>query len=607
MLQDRKTVRKLRAALDEHAPPSPKSPRNAPFPKLSPNDNERKFERFIRAIRQTNTLSDARRFRSEVASQLRRESAVEGQDPVYIRRLETGKRILDQRVATLGAGGSVKQKLSVQLPQAHKRTASKFENASLREVLYDASGLSCFMEYMDRLNLMRLVQFWIVVDGFRNPLERDTDEPEEYLGALPAWTESDRADLAQINDAYLSKPELKILPQARQAVTDFLKAGKAATPMQYHAARRAILQAQTAAYEGLQEPHFRRFKKSDLYFKWLAMDEATGVTSSPTTGKNGSQDKSKPSSLIASSKATRAQSARHILQSPDLRRAVVSSSDLKGYIKPAEGEDTARRSLDGTSRTPLFDDDYDSDPLARSTQSLDSDIESSRTNANDAKVVDAMQAALNNIMEDEPDKNSLFSEPSIASPQDNDSMKSSLELLRPASPTPPIQKKGNAKPSIASLGLVGEPSRLGVFTDDDLFGEEEKFLEDEVEDSDVNEKMEEDEIHEAAPGDLGLAEAIDALSSDIERLVTQESIVDSLTTKAELTNNAAELRILRKSKASLKREIQGKELQRQQYIVQESDNSLYGRATVFIQSIIVGNEEDGREYAMCKPSSILYL
>jgi sorting nexin-25 len=82
------------------------------------------------------------------------------------------------------------------------------------------------------------------------------------------------------------------------------------------------------------------------------------------------------------------------------------------------------------------------------------------------------------------------------------------------------------------------------------------------------------------------------------RLVTQESIVDSLTSKAELTNNAAELRILRKSKASLQREIQRKELQRQQYIVQESDNSLYGRATVFIQSIMVGTEEDGKEYAM---------
>jgi sorting nexin-25 len=133
-----------------------------------------------------------------------------------------------------------------------------------------------------------------------------------------------------------------------------------------------------------------------------------------------------------------------------------------------------------------------------------------------------------------------------------------------------------------------------------LFGDEEKFLEDEVDDPEPKHKTDDDEIHEAAPGDLGLAEAIDTLTADIERLVTQESIVDSLTSKAELTNNAAELRILRKSKASLQREIQRKELQRQQYIVQESDNSLYGRATVFIQSIMVGTEEDGKEFAMCE-------
>jgi sorting nexin-25 len=173
----------------------------------------------------------------------------------------------------------------------------------------------------------------------------------------------------------------------------------------------------------------------------------------------------------------------------------------------------------------------------------------------------------------------------------------SVDLPRALSPNP-LMQHGTYKPSIASLGLVGEPKTRGVFNDD-LFGDEEKFLEDEVDDP-IPKNLADDEIHEAAPGDLGLAEAIDALTADIERLVTQESIVDSLTTKAELTNNAAELRILRKSKASLQREIQRKELQRQQYIVQESDNSLYGRATVFIQSIMVGTEEDGKEYAMCK-------
>ena len=156
-----------------------------------------------------------------------------------------------------------------------------------------------------------------------------------------------------------------------------------------------------------------------------------------------------------------------------------------------------------------------------------------------------------------------------------------------------------SKPSIASLGLVGAPSSIGVFADD-LFGEEEKFAEDEKEDSDLDDKPIEDDIHEAAPGDLGLTEAIGALNADIDRLTAQDSILDSLTKKAELTNNAAELRILRKSKQSLKREIHRKEMQKQQYTIQESDNSLYGRAAVNIKSIMVGKEEDGHEFALCK-------
>ncbi|GME24947.1 G protein signaling regulator protein [Neofusicoccum parvum] len=325
LLQDRKTVRKLRAALDEHAPVSPKLPKTAPFPRLAPGDNERNFERFIRAIRQCNSLSDARRFR---------------------------------------------------------------KNANLRHVLYDASGLSYFMEFMDRQGLMRLVQFWIVVDGFRDPLEEDTGETDDASLEL-SWGASERADLAQIYEGYLTKPELAAPDNLRRIVDDFLRAGKRATSIQYLAARRAVLQVQSLVYHEMADRYFARFKKSDLW-----------------------------------------------------------------------------------------------------------------------------------------------------------------------------------------------------------------FLEDEMEDSDANDKDAEDEIHEAAPGDLGLAEAIDTLTQDLDRLVNQESIVDSLTKKAELTNNAAELRILKKSKASLQREIHRKELQRQQYVIQESDNSLYGRATVSIQSIMVGKDEAGSEFAL---------
>jgi sorting nexin-25 len=459
------------------------------------------------------------------------------------------------------------------------------------------------MEYMDRQNLMRLVQFWIVVDGFRNPLEQDTDEPLEHLASPPNWTESDRTDLAQIHEAYLSKPELKLLPEARQAVREFLKSGSAATPQQYYKARRSLLQAQTAVYDDLQELHFRRFKRSDLYYKWLAMDEAVNASASPINTKVGPQAHSNPSAATAPKFPRTQPMARQALQAPDLRRAVASSSDLKNQGISRDIDLPARRSLDdhGAARTPLFDDEYDSDPLANSVTSLNSDFENPRPNGSNPRVVDAMQAALTDIMGDERE-GSLFHEPNLNSLPENDSVRGSLDLPRANSPNPlTMQRRDKEIPSIASLGLVGEPKTRGVFNDD-LFGDEEKFLEDEIDEASIGEEKGEDEIHEAAPGDLGLAEAIDALTAEIERLVTQESIVDSLTSKAELTNNAAELRILRKSKSSLQREIQRKELQRQQYIVQESDNSLYGRATVFIQSVMVGTEEDGKEFAMCKSS-----
>lgn len=596
----------MRAALDEQTPLSPKPVKGTQFPKLAPHDNERKFERFIRAIKQCNTVADARRFRSEVASQLRKDSALENPDPVYMRRLETGKRILDQKVAALSVAGSGRPKLSLQ-PLSRPAVSSRLESASLRDVLYNASGLSYFMEFMDRHGLMRMVQFWIVVDGFRNPLEEDFDDGDEDEATLLPWTESDRADIAQIREGYLSKPELHISEDARQTVTRFLKAGSKASPLQYRQARHAILQSQTAIYQEMQDRYYQKFKKSDMWYKLLAAEETAIPSISPTTSIASSADldfKSFPTHPAKPVRSSSALSKNGLLASPDLRRAVASTSDLKGFVK-ASHDEQARRSLDGpSSRAPLFDDDYDSEAMGQSLQSLESvDVDGPKVNGDDPRIVDAMHAALADILDDGPDKGSLFSDQSVTSPMEENSIHGSFDALRPASPFSTDKK---SKPSIASLGLVGAPSRRGVFTEDDLFGEEEKFLEDEIEDTNEPKKNEEDEIHEAAPGDLGLTEAIDALTQDIDRLVTQESILGTLTKKAELTNNVAELRILKKSKASLQREIHRKELQKQQYIVQESDNSLYGRATIAINpSILVGQDPDGREYAMCK-SMICY-
>ncbi|EKD16015.1 hypothetical protein MBM_06026 [Drepanopeziza brunnea f. sp. 'multigermtubi' MB_m1] len=637
MLQDRSTVRKLRAALDEHASPAPSSKRAASFPRISPGDHERKFEKFIRAIRRVNNLSDARRFRSEVSSQLKRDALQEGMDPVYLRRLDIGKKILDQRVQQLAAGSS-ERLLDPREVSGNGAQVSKLEHAALVDLLHDPSGLSYFMEYMDRQRLMPMVQFWIVVDGFRNPLEDDVAEEDDIPTTITPWTDADRDDLAQINEAYLSKPELKVPESSKRLVQEFLKAGKWATPRQYFLARRAILKAQTSALEVMQDKHFQGFKKSDLFYKCLTSQEAMKNINSlaPPVAHSGLETIHKPN-LPARSASTQGPpskpaplhriSAKLVPRRNEFRRYAVSSTDLQ-TTKDENGLDpmpASQASIDEGSSPQIDEEDFDSEAMANSVHSLDQDTE---THVPEPNVVQAMEDALNTIMEDKPDdddlRKSLFGDdyplespnPSLLSPG-NRSARSSVDHKRADLFGDKLDKQEKAdlfgeklsksgllerteKPSIASLGLVNTSSRIGVFTDDDLFPDEEKFISDEHDDPEDERDRDDDDdaVHEAAPGDLGLAEAITALTTDIDRLVAQDAVVDSLTRKAELTNNNAELRILKKSKASLQREIRRKELQRQQYVIQESDNSLYGRSTIKIKSIMVGREDDGREYAL---------
>ncbi|POR38111.1 Sorting nexin-12 [Tolypocladium paradoxum] len=609
MLQDRSTVRKLRAALDQHASPTPRSGKPAVAPRLAPGDSERKFEKFIRGIRKVNNLSDARRFRSEVASQLKRDSLQENQDPVYLRRLEMGKRLLDQRVNHLAAGGERRAPPRPVIPAS--ASTSRLQNASLVELLRDPSGLSYFMEYMDRQHLMSLVQFWLVVDGFRNPLEDDGPEEEQPSSNLPMWTESDRMDLQQIHQAYLSKPELKAPEASKREVRQFLQAGKSATPAQYHNARRSILKAQSVVLQEMQNRYFQAFRNSDLYYKCLASQESSNTSVPPPPAPSGhlEQQQHPPMQRAAPSYQSKPKPlARLVPPSGAAARRSGSASDLQSLNGNGQGNGldalaTSRRSLDENSPNPLFDDDdLDHDGMLDSVQSLDQDA--SGQPVPDTQVVQAVEEALSNILDDDRPQTaedlraSLFgaedNEPSFMSAHDNDSNRGSIDAGRSS-----ILGKESEKPSLSSLGLVSAASRIGVFVDDDLFDDEDKTLADEVEEGDDGvAPADDDEVHEAAPGDLGLAEAITVLTNDIERLVAQEAVVDSLTRKAELTNNTSELRILRKSKASLQREIRRKELQRQQYVVQESDNSLYGRSTIKIKSIQVGREEDGREFAL---------
>lgn len=603
-LQDRQTVRRMRAALDQHTSPIPKPRAEQELPRLAPDDSERAFERFVRAIRKTKNLSDARRFRSSIASQIQRESLVEGQDPVYLRRLEMAKRVLDQKITKLSRTGTAIQP-SVSQSDARTNPTSKPREWTLVEIMHTATGLSYFMEYMDRQQKMSLVQFWIVVDGFRNPLEDDFGD-DTGQAAQQHWTDADRMDIAQISEAYMLKPELNIPHESKEAIKAFLVAGRKATPQQYQSARTAILSAQSAVLEELTAQHLPNFRKSDLYYKFLASSEASSMQPRlPSSDKLASQDAPAQNAVLkpqAQPHAMTRTNSQQAIKPKDLRRAAASSTDVRSLASSRLfDDDLPKRS--GPS-APLFDDGYDTDPLAHSTNSLGHESLNGDAAAEQRQVIENMEAAMNNIMTDEPiedggryDDDALFGSPASVtrSTRTLESPRDSLDI-----PNMDSVPANRLKPSLATLGLVNTSSRIGVFRDNDLFPDEEKFLEDEYVDNEgfKDDEIGDDEIHEAAPGDLGLAEAITGLTNDIERLTSQESVVDALTRKAELTNNVAELRILSKSKSSLQREIRRKELQRQQYIVQESDNSLYGRSQISIQSVVVGKEEDGREFAL---------
>lgn len=437
---------------------------------------------------------------------------------------------------------------------------------------------------MDRQKRMALVQFWLVVNGLRNPLEDDVDseDEEEHIStsSFPQWTPSDRNDIAQIHDVYLSIPELGISDRSKRCIKEFLKFGSKATQAQYIKARWAILRAQTAVYEEMNKKYFHRFKSSDLYFKYLVSDDSGGRVSSARP----SIDTGRP--------------------------------PLSPQLEPR----TASPFLDVKSA-----DGWDSDPLGASGPGESNSLQGSGflpeqgTGTPDANIVEAMEAALNDIM-DEPagpldgGNNSPFlgsnrddNEPLFGSNDSRGSFESSREPeLKVSRTVKSLMNRSSGSsylkpPSIASLGLVSPETRDSVF-ETELFPEEHHHPEDEVMDdglADIEEAASDsDEIQEAEPGNLGLAEAIQELTFDLEKLLQQETIVNSMLNKAELTNNTPEMRILRKSKASFQREIRRKELQKQQYIVQESDNSLYGRSDVRIPSTIVGNEH-GQEYALC--------
>ncbi|KAK9471296.1 PXA domain-containing protein [Dipodascopsis tothii] len=616
-LQDRKAVQRLRAALDKHAQPAAAAKARGPAAiRLTPRTDERTYERYVRSIRRCTLLSEARRCRYDLAVQLRKATKTNAPDALYVNRLRNAKRLIDVKVLELSSESLTPSKRArARLAHAAATADDPRERYSVQQILQSASGLSYFMEYMDRQHRTVLIQFYLVVDGFKNPLEEGNDsEPDDSdddraldekrplaSAELPAatWTDADAEDIRLIFHSYFGDPVLGLPRKYRAAVEAFV-ATENPSPDEYRRARHAILRAQKHTL-GQLETDLDGYRRSDIFLKYL-----TSADAEPDRGTVEDYHSLEDDSVLDDGVAA---------DDDGLQTAVQPEDDVVKAVQAAF-DDIMHRPDDG------------SETFSVQASSPRSSIDSSRPtlDADGLSVVTRTSTAA-----------SVVSTAASVAPSTAASTAASVapSVVPSGTSTASGASTASVSPSVASLPALAPTttaaSALSALSDDaashvsrlrsDLFGTggddsssifpSESALFDEVSHDFSDDSMSlssgsdtepfadvHDSVQRAAPGDLGLTEAIQQISADIDTLTSQDAVLTSLLHKAELTNNVADLRILRKSKASVEREIRRKELQRQQYMVQETDNSLYGRSRVRIQSALTLADKNGTDYTL---------
>ncbi|KAI5120851.1 hypothetical protein M0805_007038 [Coniferiporia weirii] len=560
----------------------------------------RHFEAFLRSIGRCDSLLDARRLKNDIVGEIRRTRALlakhENEDWIdgkktedvvaFLDRLYTAKRKIEKRISILG--GQDDSQSSV------LQDTEIMSSLRLRDILTSPSPLSYFMEFMDRRGRSLPVQFWLTVESFKNPLESvdsDSSEGEDEQLSGPGTAATIREDLNMINDLYFGSP---VTPVALSSISkkhvDVIRScatQEIVSSRQERRARRSVMLAQRQVEQDMDHD-FEEFRRSDLWFRAVG-DLGTKNQSSelpmPTAPPKQHESQHPSSGLLASlvqglksdltqnhvnPKPTffhRSGSAPPLANAPAISRSrfSVESGQSATVPSPVPSRSTSAQmpssSLEflmssltdvgdsNSSRAPLFDEAEDGRLLS--------------ADAEEAQRMEAIQAAVTDI---------IASENRLNTKQTIGDLPSEESLLSHA-------VADNDTRSVSS-------KRQAIFSDayestEDISGQ----------------VVEEDEPKQgsfelAAPGDLRLSDEITRLGDKIAHLQSQDVILDTLIRKAELTGDAQELRLLRKSKSALERELRQLTFQKTQYEQQDSASKLIpGKTKATIVNSTVGEEE----------------
>ncbi|KAG1757227.1 PhoX domain-containing protein [Suillus lakei] len=532
-IHQQKLISQVRNVLEAQSPrrhnrvPSTMSPGDT----ITVRTDMRQFESFLRSINRCSSLLDARRLKNDIMGEIRRtrlllanhekEDWISGEKTedvvAFLDRLYTAKRTVEQRIVVLGGEDSK----SAASPESGSRT-----QVALRDILSNPTSLSYFMEFMDRRHRSLLVQFWLTVESFKNPLESidssssgDDDEPLQG----PSSSSTLKEDISMINDLYFSvtPPHPALLSISKKYIDNIRSYAQSEIlpgPLEDKKVHRSVMLAQRQVQQAMEQD-FEDLQRSELWFRIIEdINRAGDKSLEPTAGRISARSMSPPP--LPASRPLGIGSV-HIFRSE-------SSPSLSSVIQRVENSRTSppsasRTNIDvlmspvsdtssDTSRAPLFDDPEDAQ------------------SADEAERMRAIQAALTDII--------------------------ATEQLP--------HRQGRESP----------PQRDFTRQQKGIFGDEEDDIIDEDDDDRTEGSVDTEQgtFQLAGPGDLQLSYEIARLGDKITKLEAHDAMLDTLIKKAELTGDAQELRLLQKSKSSMTRELRELRFQKTQYEQQESAN-----------------------------------
>ncbi|BGP46842.1 tRNA (guanine-N(7)-)-methyltransferase (tRNA(m7G46)-methyltransferase) [Rhodotorula kratochvilovae] len=679
-IRDQKMVNEFREALDKQGPAlaaanfqltSPKTPPPARKTEVvSVRTSTRQFDAWLASISTVKTLGDARRLRSDVTAQIRKaklatdgkslDEVVDGVKVVewvdFIERLYTAKRKIDRRIAKLGGTDYQGRAPSVMTsPDSHLRPVR------LRDLLLEPIAVTYLMEFLERRRHSARAQFWLLVEGLKDPLEElDADQPATTTSA-PEHGATALDDIRMIWDAYLTSDPFRSSPAHLQTVRLFVEreAPTVVSPQDIRQVRHALFAIQADVLVLLEEEDLPAFRRSDLYFKAVAtlpvVSPAPSAVLTPPTpaavlppARPRSRSNppvpplrksSSPSPSNRTDTAPPQVTFHAAFNRPSTRRGdlfddeaalrdpvrKVSGGSFETVASAASAPPMARRKstladsleflmsppADEVDRSPLFGAEHAADDTGGEPADVDGDPPSDDDYVQ-VQTIEAIQEALNSILATDAraQPHSGKSSASLASLQDGAGAsavrRTSADGQRRA--TLPAEQAGASSPSTATSPtgtfsrrpptregtrspppLPARPRPRAVFDDDETLA-----------DVDVDEPAEPDfdphSIVLPAPGDLHLPAEIVRLTESLAKLKNQEAVVEALIRKAELTGNASELKLLVKSRESLRREIRAASFQKDQYEAQASENELSpDRTRVTIPGTTVGQAGPGAQ------------